>query len=46
MPDVGAFLGSLETLSGRKATRIGKPNPLAFKYMLEDHFKDQESFWQ
>ena len=40
MPDVGAFLGSLETLSGRKATRVGKPNPLAFGYILRDHFRD------
>ena len=30
MADTGAFLGSLETLSGRKAHLIGKPNPDAF----------------
>ena len=45
MADVGAFLGSLETLSGRKASRIGKPNPLAFQFMLQDHFTSSKSSW-
>ena len=38
--DAGAFCGSLETLSGRKAVPIGKPNTLGFKFMLENHFCD------
>ena len=45
MADVGAFLGSLETLSGRKAFRVGKPNPLAFQSMLQDHFPSSKSSW-
>ena len=38
--DAGAFLGSLETVSGRIAVPIGKPNTLGFKFMLKDHFSD------
>ena len=44
--DVGAFLGSLETLSGKKAARIGKPNPLAFQFMLKDHFRNSKATWK
>ena len=43
--DAGAFLGSLETLSGREAVPIGKPNTLGFKFMLESHFSDQKDSW-
>ena len=45
MPDTGATLAAVETASGRKAVRVGKPDVFALGAILEDHFKDQESLW-
>ena len=43
MPDVGATLAAVETASGRRATRVGKPDKYALGVILKDHFGDDAS---
>ena len=45
MPDVGSTLAALETASGRKAKRVGKPEVFGLYVMLEDHFESEREEW-
>lgn len=45
MPDVGSTLASLEVVSGRKATRVGKPTTFALQAILKDHFGNDKHSW-
>jgi len=40
VPDIGAMLKIIETASGRKAERIGKPETHAFEAIIRDHYCD------
>jgi ribonucleotide monophosphatase NagD (HAD superfamily) len=44
-PDVGATLLALEVSSGRKATRVGKPEEFCFEVILSDFFPDVQHKW-
>ena len=46
MPDVGSTLASLEKVSGRKATRVGKPGTFALEAILGDHFDKDRNRWK
>lgn len=45
MPDVGATLAALETASGRRAHRVGKPGSFGLQAMLADHFLAEKEEW-
>ena len=45
MPDVGATLRAIEASCGRKAFTVGKPQPYAFKVILEDNFQKDKEKW-
>jgi len=45
MPDVGATLIAIEVATGRKATKVGKPEPFGLQIMLEDHFASERERW-
>eukprot|EP00354_Favella_ehrenbergii_P001323 CAMPEP_0170475768 /NCGR_PEP_ID=MMETSP0123-20130129/17356_1 /TAXON_ID=182087 /ORGANISM="Favella ehrenbergii, Strain Fehren 1" /LENGTH=110 /DNA_ID=CAMNT_0010746483 /DNA_START=354 /DNA_END=682 /DNA_ORIENTATION=- len=45
-PDVGATLSAVETASGRKAHRVGKPSKFALSMMLHDHFLEDRAQWE
>ena len=46
MPDVGATLAALETASGRRAERVGKPTKFCMVQILKDNFADQQDRWE
>ena len=45
MPDVGATLAALETASGRRAHRVGKPCEFGLQAILADHFLEEQAQW-